>query len=150
MLANCMDCGKLIDARGLKIFCTECTQKREKNYQAVKDYLIQKPNAQIDEVVEKTGVDFWSVREFLDDGRLKGEFSNEFAGQKICEGCGTPVSVGAYCSKCHVALSASADNKGVDTKTSAKQNQQSDFVGFKKIEKKEKGRMHTRRFGRNR
>lgn len=151
MLANCMDCGKLISAKGSVAICTECAQDRERNYQAVKDYLIKRPNARIDEVVEKTGIGFQSVREFWEDGRLKGEARGEVAGQKICKTCGTPISMGAYCSQCYVAQGPSDSDKtsGVDTETTAQQ-QKREALGFKKIESKEKSRMHTKGFGRNR
>lgn len=152
MLANCKICGKLINMNTSKgLMCSDCRKAEDIAYHKVKDYLIDNPNAHADELVVATGVHYDKVRKFWDGGRLKAEAaSDHLAGQKLCRGCGTPISIGELCSKCFVARQQSAENnsivpgQGINQPTSEKRD-----LSFKKIEKKElKGRMHTRKFGR--
>lgn len=99
MLANCSNCGKLISSSLPGALCPECAQEKEREYQAVKDYLYKKPNAKVDEVVRETGISLKLVREFWEGGRLMRD-SQVGDGQKVCGRCGTPIFAGSLCVRC--------------------------------------------------
>lgn len=142
MLANCSNCGKLINSVVPNALCPECAQEREQDYQAIKDYLVHRPNARVDEVVRETGISFHLVREFWEGGRLKGD-QGSTGGQRACNSCGAPISAGSYCGSCSAALTRTSGKRPADYGQSLTDNNDK---GFKRVENQElKGRMHTKK-----
>lgn len=142
MLANCSSCGKLINSAVPNALCPECAHGREQEYQVIKDYLVTRPNAKVDEVVRETGISFHQVREFWEGGRLKGD-QGSTDGQRACNSCGAPISAGSYCGRCGPAVSKADGDRSSSYDEPLIDNSEK---GFKKIENQElKGRMHTKK-----
>jgi len=94
-LANCRECGKLF----LKIssdICPECQKKEEEDFNRVKDYLKENPNAKIAEIMEGTGVTETRINKFIRAGRLSIK--------PTCESCGKAIDSGRLCPECRLKL----------------------------------------------
>jgi RNA polymerase-binding transcription factor DksA len=87
----------------------------DKAFAMIKEYLYSHENATIVDIVEGTGVAEKFVLQFLKDGRLNIE-STENALE--CEDCGRPIPSGRYCSSCREKL-ANALSSVVETEKSA-------------------------------
>lgn len=96
-LKNCPNCGKLF-VYVTKNLCPACAEKDEENFRNVKDYLYENPEATIDEVSEKTGVDTKKILEYLKEGRLILKQNNPDV--LSCESCGNPILTGRFCKNC--------------------------------------------------
>lgn len=146
MLANCSNCGKLINSAAPNALCSECAAEREQEYQAIKDYLFLRPNARADEVVRETGISFQLVREFWEGGRLKGEARTAAGSQRTCQGCGAPISAGSHCSRCRATISRTSSDAPSRNDWGNQRLTDETEKGFKRIENQEfKGRMHTKK-----
>lgn len=94
-LANCKECGKLF----LKVssdICPECQKKEEEDFDRVKNYLKEHPNAKITEIIEETGVSEIKVNKFIKSGRLSIK--------PTCEVCGRVIDSGRICPECRMKL----------------------------------------------
>ncbi|MCX7796160.1 MAG: MerR family transcriptional regulator [bacterium] len=94
-LANCKECGKLF----LKVasdICPECQRKEEEDFNKVKEYLKEHPNANLSEIMEATGVGENKISKFIRAGRLSIK--------PTCESCGRPIDSGRLCPECRIKL----------------------------------------------
>jgi predicted amidophosphoribosyltransferase len=100
---NCKQCGKMAShlTRGL---CSDCYEKREVEYLAVRDFIKDNPKVAIQVVVEATGVEERRVREFVRAGLLEAADMDGFPLE--CIKCGKPISRGAYCPLCQQSISS--------------------------------------------
>lgn len=96
-LRNCPVCGKLF-VYTVRNMCPNCAKKDEENFEKVRQYLYDVPNATLDEITEKTGVPAKNVLEYLKEGRLMLKKTN--TNILSCERCGAPILTGKYCDKC--------------------------------------------------
>lgn len=97
-LRNCPQCGKVFMFM-VRNLCPACLDEEEKQYEEVKTYLRKNPGAQVEQIVEDTGVDESKVMRWLRDGRLEVADS----GGKpvlICQRCGRKVEKGTLCPIC--------------------------------------------------
>jgi len=106
-LRNCLRCGKLFMYTGQRI-CRDCLRKENEQFDLVKDYIHQNPEANIMQVSKDTGVPIARITEFLREGRLhlaerSGNLSIE------CEICGARISHGRLCDKCARKLERETD-----------------------------------------
>ncbi len=95
-LRNCPVCGNLF-VYTFKNMCPDCVKKDEDDFKKVRDYIYKNPNAAIEEISEKTGIDTKKMLEFLRDGRLVLKHKSKLL---TCEICNKPILTGKYCDKC--------------------------------------------------
>ena len=98
---NCPRCGNIYVYDNFKI-CPKCRRDDEIDFQKIKEYIDEYPDANITEVSEETEVDTQKIISFLKDGRLeiKGD-ENIFLS---CERCGEPIKTGRFCDKCTLEM----------------------------------------------
>ncbi|MFP4662668.1 MAG: flagellar protein [Halanaerobiales bacterium] len=102
-LRNCPQCGKLFAYDGRNKVCQVCRNNEESDYEKVKEYLWDNPNASIEKVHLETEVERELIIKFIRDGRLVAEGINvEMLIE--CERCGKPIITGRFCPKCKQAL----------------------------------------------
>ncbi|HHX23594.1 MAG: TIGR03826 family flagellar region protein [Tepidanaerobacteraceae bacterium] len=131
-LKNCPQCGKLF-IYSLHNLCPDCIAKDEDNYNLVRDYLYDNPNASVDEISEKTGVPSKNILEYLKEGRLILK-KNNINILLSCERCNEPILSGRFCEKCAGKL-----------KNSLSSSKQSLF-----LDKDRKGKIHLSKFSKDR
>ncbi len=126
-IRNCPHCGKLFAFDGKNKLCPVCRNSEEDDYQKVKDFLWDHPNASIEEVHIATEVERELIIKFVRDGRLVAE-GIDFDFMIECERCGQPIMSGRFCAKCQQDLidgfsssnSKKEKNEKKDKKTSDK------------------------------
>jgi flagellar operon protein (TIGR03826 family) len=106
-LRNCPVCGKLF-VYTVRNLCPECAKKDEENFEKVRQYLYDVPQATLEEIAEKTGVPAKNVLEYLKEGRLMLKKSN--LNILSCEMCGSPILTGRYCEKCAKEMKEKMDS----------------------------------------
>jgi len=94
-LANCKECGKLFVKISSDI-CPECQKKEEEDFNRVREYLKTHPNANLQEIIDATGVSEAKVSKFIRAGRLSIK--------PTCESCGKPIDSGRFCPECRLKL----------------------------------------------
>ncbi|MTI59255.1 MAG: flagellar protein [Firmicutes bacterium] len=102
-LKNCPRCGKLFAKKGDSDLCPICADGEEEDFQKVKEFLWDNPNATIEVVHEKTGVSRERIIHFIREDRLIAEgLDVELLIE--CERCGELISHGRFCEKCQQEL----------------------------------------------
>src|SRR5690606_37994010 len=95
---NCLRCGKLFTDRG-QPYCTECLKENQADFEKVRQYLKEHPNASVVEVSQDTGVPTQRIFDFVRQGRLV--LNIHASGEGVpCESCGKPVATGRLCEDC--------------------------------------------------
>lgn len=102
-LRNCPHCGKIFSYDGTSKVCNVCRNNEESDFQKVKDYLWDNPNATIEEVHTETEVERELIIKFVREGRLLSE-GIDFDFMVECERCGLPIPSGRFCNKCQQEL----------------------------------------------
>ncbi len=95
-LKQCNICNKLFYSFGAGN-CPECTEKTEKDFEKVRDYIYENQNANVVEISQKTGVSEKAILSYLKDGRLTIAEDN---GLLLCENCSRSIPTGRYCKEC--------------------------------------------------
>lgn len=96
-IRNCRQCGGIYVYDNFNI-CPKCRKQEEEDFQKVKKYLYENPDANISEVSEETGVETKKIISFLKQGRL--EIKDENNSILTCERCGKSIRTGRFCKKC--------------------------------------------------
>ncbi len=104
---KCKECGKLFNFMGRPI-CPECLKKTDEDFQNVRKYIYDNPNAGIEEAAEETGVSVKTIMRFLREGRLQ---LRSASGALLCEKCGKPLSTGSMCEDCKKKLTETLGSK---------------------------------------
>lgn len=94
-LANCKECGKLF-FKVVSDICPDCQKKEEEDFNKVKEFLKEYPNASLVEIMEATGVSESKISKFIRTGRLSIK--------PTCESCGRPIDNGRLCPECRIKL----------------------------------------------
>lgn len=102
MLRNCIDCNRIFSHPTNKL-CPKCMQKRNEMFNRVKDYLRTYPKAQLQEVVDQTGISLEQIREYINEGRLKIIPAGV---QLHCQICGAIITKGRICRQCQKQLNS--------------------------------------------
>ncbi len=100
---NCSRCGRLYQYVGGKPLCYACKEEDEKDFQKVKEYLYEHPNAPMALVSEETGISISAIRQFLREERLIISENSPIGIE--CESCGVSIKTGRYCKECAARLS---------------------------------------------
>jgi len=99
-LGNCPQCGDIYVLNNIRDVCLKCYKKEEADFEKVYQFIRKKQNrtAQMDEVVEATGVERTLIYKFIKKGRIKlAQFPN--LGYP-CAQCGTIIREGKLCNSC--------------------------------------------------
>lgn len=97
-IKNCSRCGKIYVENSMKL-CPECIAQEEEDEHKIVEYLRDVvDHASIDQIHEATGVAIKVINRMIKQGRIitSGTVSITYP----CEGCGTPITEGQYCSRC--------------------------------------------------
>lgn len=102
---NCKRCGKIYNYIGGVPICPVCKQIDEEDFQRVKVFLYENPNANITQVSIDLDISIEKIKRFLKDGRLEitGDDGNMIL---ECENCGKSIKSGRYCELCERDLAA--------------------------------------------
>lgn len=93
---QCRQCNKLFYSFG-QVYCPECLEKNEKDFEKVRDYIYENPSANVVEISNQTGVSEKMILSYLKEGRLTIDEDN---GLLLCEECGRSISTGRFCKAC--------------------------------------------------
>ncbi len=130
-LRNCPKCGKLF-VYTTRNLCPQCLKEDEEDFDRVREYINNNPQATIEEVSEGTGVTPRRILEYLKEGRLMLQSNNTNIILR-CEMCDEPILTGRLCPNC---------SKKLKTR----------FVSDKKplfVDEDMKGKIHLSKFSRD-
>ncbi len=96
-IRQCKRCKKLFNYTN-NILCPECIRLMDERFKAVRDYIYENPNAQMETVCEETGAEMSDIHRWLREGRLI--LSSNTAPLLKCKVCGAPIYTGQMCDKC--------------------------------------------------
>jgi flagellar operon protein (TIGR03826 family) len=99
-LGNCPQCGDIYVLNNIRDVCLNCYKEEEADFEKVYQFIRKKQNrtAQMEEVVEATGVQKTLIYKFIKKGRIKlAQFPN--LGYP-CAKCGTIIREGKLCQSC--------------------------------------------------
>lgn len=95
----CEQCGKLFNSMGFFRLCPVCTERDEKDFSMIKEYLSEHPLAKIFDVANDLSIPIKQIKRYLKESRLEIiEQNNRFL---LCEDCGKPIRTGRYCDECY-------------------------------------------------
>ncbi|NLZ55038.1 MAG: MerR family transcriptional regulator [Thermoanaerobacteraceae bacterium] len=97
-LRNCPKCGKLF-VYSHRNLCPSCLKKDEEDFDRVRAFINDNPEATIEEVSEGTDVSVKKILEYLKEGRLMLRNNNVNIILE-CELCGAQILTGRICEKC--------------------------------------------------
>jgi len=101
-LANCSDCGKLFVRKQIDL-CPDCVRKIEEDIHNCLSYLHSKPESNIYEVSEATGLSVAKITKFILKKRISlDEFPNM---DYPCDRCGTLIRENKVCVPCYQTVS---------------------------------------------
>ena len=93
---QCSNCRKLYQYNG-SLLCVNCVEELDKLFNDVRNYIEENPNADLDELREKTGTDGAIIVRWLREGRLMMATAS---GLIKCDICGQSLRSGRFCEKC--------------------------------------------------
>lgn len=95
---NCRRCRKIFNYSMGPIYCMQCRQAMEEEFQVVKKYVQDNPGSDIRMVSEACEVDPNQIREWVREERL---YFTEGSNTGIsCERCGVMIQTGRFCNRC--------------------------------------------------
>jgi len=104
LICNCGRCGKLVMSETSSI-CPNCIEAEEKEFNIIKEFLLDNPFATIFQVSVSLNISFKSIKRYLRENKLeiieRNNQKNEFLS---CLKCGTPIQCGCYCTKCATSV----------------------------------------------
>ena len=95
---NCRRCRKIFNYSMGPIYCMQCRQAMEEEFQVVKKYVQDNPGSDIRMVSEACNVDPNKIRQWVREERLC--FSDDSPIGIGCERCGVTIKSGRFCAKC--------------------------------------------------
>ncbi len=96
-IRNCKKCGKIFAHTGRNI-CPACVKNEEKDFDVIKNFLEDNPEATAAEIEEGTGIPLEQIMSYLESGRL---ILKEGAPALLkCRSCGKPIIGGMLCEAC--------------------------------------------------
>ena len=138
-LKNCPKCGKLFAKKTSHKLCPVCRDSEEEDFEKVKDYLWDNPNATIDEVHRETGVERETIIKFVRDDRLIAE-GIEVNFDLECKRCGEPIAKGKYCASCQRDLVNGFNPNKSDKKNKKKGKSQDKMFTKERIDKRKRNK----------
>ena len=99
---NCRKCGRIFNYAVGPIICPRCKEDQEAKFQEVKKYVQENHGADITEVAEACEVETGQIRQWIREERL--QFADDSPIRLPCEGCGSMIQAGRFCSKCKTEM----------------------------------------------
>lgn len=115
---NCRKCRRLFNYVMGPVYCAQCRQEMEEEFQKVKKYVQEHPGCDIRMVSEACEVDPMQIRQWIREERLC--FSDDSPIGIACERCGVTIKSGRFCAKCKSDMTS--ELKSVMPKGTAVQN----------------------------
>ena len=114
-LRNCSRCGKMFNYVAGPPICDACKKALEDDFQKVKQYVQDNPNASLKQIAEDNEVKLNQIKEWIREERLM--FSKDSPIQLTCESCGAPIQTGRLTDAFHkeapkIQMPAKKDDKG--------------------------------------
>lgn len=100
-LKNCPECGKLF-VHTERNLCPECVRREDDDFERVRRFLRDEPQATIERVSRMTGVSEPVILRLLRHGRLTLPEGSPIALR--CERCEAPIDAGRLCKACRKEL----------------------------------------------
>ncbi len=98
-IKSCRKCKEAFVSNSNSNICPSCIKKIDENFQKVRDYIYDNPNAKMEQICEATEVDRADIIMWLKQGKL---IMDSAATPLInCETCGKPIVSGRYCAECN-------------------------------------------------
>lgn len=98
-MRHCQRCGRLFGYSGFgHIYCGACKHADQRDFNMVKEYIIENPGATMLEVEEQTGVLMKFITIYLREGRLEIPQNSPIFIK--CEICGKDIRYGRVCPDC--------------------------------------------------
>jgi len=117
-ICNCGRCGKLVKSETTSI-CPDCIEAEEKEFNRIKEYLMENPFATIFQVSISLNISFKSIKRYLRENKLEIiERNNQKNKFLSCLKCQEPIQSGCYCTKCATSL----QNNSTSDDTHSQQN----------------------------
>lgn len=101
-VSNCKSCGRLFNVLVNEKICPACKQALEDDFQRVKKYLEENPNASVEEVSRENDVTVKQIKQWVREERLV--FSEGSIEGVECENCGTLIRTGRFCEECKLKM----------------------------------------------
>ena len=101
-VSNCKSCGRLYNVLVNEKICPACKQALEDDFQQVKKYLEENPNASVEEVSRENDVTVKQIKQWVREERLV--FSEGSIEGVECENCGTMIRTGRFCEECKMKM----------------------------------------------
>ncbi|MFA9376681.1 MAG: class I tRNA ligase family protein [Lachnotalea sp.] len=105
---NCKRCKKLFNYLGGQSICPACALALEDEFQKVKTFLRNNPNALITSIAEENEVSIQQIKQWIREERLS--FTEDSPVGIECEKCGTMIRTGRYCKSCKDTLTNSMND----------------------------------------
>lgn len=105
---NCKKCGKLFNYISGMPICPECRDLAEQQFQNVKKFIREHPNADMKEVAETCSVETGQIQQWIREERL--EFTDDSPIKLPCEGCGKMINSGKFCDACKNTMAKNLSN----------------------------------------
>ncbi len=100
-IVNCKRCGKIFRKTAGDL-CAECIKEEGEILETIRAYLKQNPLSSLAEVSDATDVSVEDITDLIQAGMLR---LTDFPHMSVeCQGCGTPIQQGRYCSRCKELL----------------------------------------------
>ncbi|MDL2289323.1 hypothetical protein LJB83_00985 [Clostridia bacterium OttesenSCG-928-F22] len=130
-IRQCKMCNKLFHYIS-KPICNECSEEMDRMFIKVRNYLYEKPNADITEISEKTEVPEKYILDFLKEERLSLQ---TVSGLLVCEKCGKPIEKGTFCEGCKQELSQALEASIAPKKTAGTEEKSQDAYASRRQSK---------------
>lgn len=103
---SCKTCGKIFNYLGASTpYCPSCMKKLEERFTVCKQYILDNPGANIQQVSDETEVSIRTIKQWVREERLA--FAEGSVVGIECESCGANILTGRYCDKCKSQLNNS-------------------------------------------
>lgn len=99
---NCKKCRKLFNYIGGQPMCPSCMAELEDEFQKVKTYLRDNPNALMVTIAEVNEVSVQQIKQWVREERLT--FTEDSPVGIECEKCGAMIRTGRYCNQCKSSI----------------------------------------------
>ena len=87
-IINCKKCGRL-SGNTIKGLCKECLKTTMTNFQIIKHFIYENPNATVNKIHEALGIPKKEILDYVREGKLKVKKDNENTNN--CKNCGLKI-----------------------------------------------------------
>ena len=95
---KCQRCGTIFQSRG-KPYCVDCLDLYDKEFETVRDYIYDHPNANVEQISSETEISSKTIFSFIKEGRITMHHP-----VLSCKICGKAIASGDTCEQCKANL----------------------------------------------